>query len=405
MARRKLQVTAEGVNYEKGTPPLQDIINSVSESDYRDAIANIADVQAHWNAYKRERGGGEGLTMISGITPGKDWNTKISKNAAHPHPAVRAAHQMGMSLSPGETSGMVETCAGCRTAQCSAICNAYSGKGAIPGGPVQRAQHIRTSYWVDHPQHAGALAVHESKQGAAMARSIGMIPILRANMWSDINIARTTLRGPWVEDFEEKAGPHRGEGLAQEYPLMTHSNYTKETSNRVLREGEKEPEEGLPSNYKLTMSISEQTPVKRVQQRYESGRTSRAVVWATPTQEKPQEWTMEDRAGRGTFPSFDADILDAVALDKEIGNEGVGLLRQKQTAGLRTLKGQMDNTSMVRPLDPDAPVGSRTGIPKDYASPEFIEQASKVTDRARLTAGPSSVANIRPSRSKAFRGE
>lgn len=391
MARRKIEVTPEGVNYSEDTPLLQDIVNTVPESDYRDAMANIEDVQAHWDKFKVEHGSGPDLTMISGIQPDTQWNLKVSKNAMHPSEAVRASHQMGMSLSPGDTSGGLETCGNCRTAQCTAICNAFSGKGGIAGGSVQRAQLTRTEYWKQHPQFAGALAVSESRRGAAMARAIGRIPVLRTNMWSDVNWAKTNLRGPWIEDFEEIAGPRRAEGVAANYPLLSHSNYTKETANRVLRAGENEPEVGLPSNYFLTMSVSEQTPVERVRQRHESGRTSRAVVWATQTQEKPTEWTMVDRStDRETFPSFDADILDAVMHDRAIGNVGVGLLRQKQTKGLRTLVGQMTPSSMVRPIDPDAPVGSRTGIPVKYASPQTIEELG---------------VQKRGSRTKAFRGE
>lgn len=372
MARRKIEVTPSGIHIARDTPTLQEIVNSVSEADYRDAISNIADVQAHWDKFKVDQGSGEGLTMISGIHPDEKWNLKVGKNASHPNPIIRATHQMGMSLSPGESGG-IETCSNCRTAQCTAICNAYSGKGAIPGGSVQRAQETRTSYWREHPQFAGALAVHESARGSAMARAIGMIPALRTNMWSDVNWAKTNLRGPWIEDFEEKAGS-RAEGLAKDYPLLTHTNYTKETANRILRPGEEEPEVGLPTNYSLTMSISDQTPVQRVRQREASGRTSRAVIWATPSQEKPDKWVMEDTSGdRETFNSFDADVLDAVMHDSTIGNRGVGLLRQKQTRGLESLKGQMGRSSMVKPLDPDAPVGSRTGVPLPYASSELLK--------------------------------
>jgi hypothetical protein len=167
--------------------------------------------------------------------------------------------------------------------------------------------------------------------------------------------------------------------------------------NRVLRPGEQEPEAHFPSNYVITGSISERTPVERVRQRLASGGTMHGIVWATQTQEKPSQWTMEDTTGdRETFSSFDADTLDAILHNKAIGNVGVGLLRHKQTAGLQTLKGQATTSSMVRPLDPDAPIGSRTGIPKAYAARELVE-------KAQAEAGPSS--SVRPSRGKAFRGE
>jgi hypothetical protein len=82
---------------------------------------------------------------------------------------------------------------------------------------------------------------------------------------------------------------------------------------------------------------------------------------------------MEDKSGdRETFTSFDADNMDAIMHNKAIGNQGVGLLRHKQTRGLESLKGTMGRSSMVRPIDPDAPVGSRTGVPTVYASPELL---------------------------------
>ena len=294
---------------------------------------------------------------------------------------MRGTLQMSMALAQADSSGVIETCGKCRTPQCTAICNGSSGKMAIKGGTAENAKQIRTQYWAEHPQYAGALAVIQSRQGAAAARSVGMIAALRTNMWQDANWAKTNLRGPWIEDMEEKAGS-RGEGVAADFPLLTHMNYTKETANQVLRPGQHEPEVGLPSNYHLTLSVSEQTPTERLRQRLASGRTAHAVVWAKPTQEKPSSWTMEDKSGdRETVNSFDADNMDAVMHNASIGNVGVGLLRQKQTRGLEELKGKMGRSSMVRPLDPDAPVGSPTGVPLVYASPELLESNPPIPKR------------------------
>lgn len=382
MARRKIEITPSGIQIARDLPTLEEVANSVSEADYRDAIANPADVLAHWNKFKTERGGGSGLSMINDIDPSSpSTNTKIAKNAFHPSPLVRGTLQMGMALAQADSSGVIETCGKCRTPQCTAICNGSSGKMAIKGGTAEQAKQIRTQYWAEHPQYAGALAVIQSRQGAAAARSVGMIAALRTNMWQDANWAKTNLRKPWIEDMEEKAGS-RGEGVAADFPLLTHMNYTKETANQVLRPGQHEPEVGLPSNYKLTLSISEQTPTERVRQREASGGTSHAVVYAKPTQEKPDTWTMEDKSGdRETFKSFNADNMDAIMHNASIGNVGVGLLRQKQTRGLEALKGTMGRSSMVRPLDPDAPVGSPTGVPLAYASPELLESNPPIPKR------------------------
>lgn len=392
MARRKIEVSSEGVKYSEGLPTLQDIVNTVSESEYRDAIANPGDVIAHWNKYKVEHGAGSGLTMISDLDPtSKASNLKIAKNATHPHPLVRGTWQMGMALQQANKSGIVETCGNCRTPQCTAICNADSGHMAIKGGTADVAKQVRTQYWVDHPQMAGALAVIQARQGSAAARMIGKIPALRTNMWSDVDWTETNLRGPLIEDFEEIAGPKRAEGLAADFPLLTHSNYSKKTMNRALRPGESEPDVNYPSNYIVTGSISEQTPIERIKQRFESGRGMHGVFWATPSQEKPNTVTIVDRnSNRADFPMYNADNMDAIMHNRAIGNVGIGGLRHKQTEGLREQKGTMDVSSMVRPLDPDAPVGHPMGIPKAYASPEAIERLGLYT---------------RPSRRKAFKGE
>lgn len=388
MARRKIEITPEGVNYSEGLPTLQNIVNSVSESDYRDAISNPLDVLEHWNRFKVERGGGRGLSMISDLDPtSKPSNLKIAKNATHPHPLVRGTWQMGMALKQAASSGIMETCGNCRTPGCTAICNADSGKMAIKGGTPERAKQIRTEYWAEHPQMAGALAVIQARQGASAARNIGLIPALRTNMWQDVDWTETNLRGPLIEDFEEIAGPKRAAGLAADFPLLTHSNYTKKTMNRILRPGEAEPDANYPKNYITTGSISEQTPVERIRQRLGSGHMAHMVVWAGQHQEKPSEITVEDTSGdRETFPMYNADNMDAIMHNPAIGNVGIGGLRHKHTEGLHALKGTFDTTGMVRPLDPDAPVGSPTGIPTEYASPEAIARLGIVKRGSRRQA-------------------
>jgi hypothetical protein len=385
MARRKIDVTPSGISVVKDLPTMEEVVNSVPTSDYEDAISNAPDVMAHWNRFKVERGGGRGLDMISGVIPGKDYNTKISKNATHSSMLVASTHQMAMSLAQGSTSGLMETCGGCRTPGCTSICNGSSGKMAINSGDntAERAKQIRTAYWSEHPQMAGALAVIQSRQGAAAARSIGMIPALRTNMWQDVDWTKTNLRGPWIDSMEENAGPHRAEGIAQDFPLMSHTNYTKDTFNRNLRPGESEPDAKFPRNYSITGSVSELTPMQRIRDRLAAGGTMHGVFWATKTQPKPSEITMEDRSGdRETFPAFDADNMDAIMHNRAIGNVGIGMLRHKQTAGLRELEGNATTSSMVRPIDPDAPVGSRTGIPTKYATEELIA-------RSKMATGPS----------------
>jgi len=362
---------------------LTDIVNSVSEAEYRAPLSTFEGqdkVQKDWDLFKKSHPlkGGRGLQMISGSQgPGskeKAWqNAKILKNAEHSDPRIRATHQMGMALAHADTSGIFDSCSGCRTPECTALCNAESGHAGI-GNPedntVLKAQKIRSAYWAENPQFAGALAIMESRKGARSARTHGMIPVLRGNMWSDVPWHETTIAGPWIHDFNIRGSrDNEAIGLARDYPYLTHSNYTKQTMNRVLRPGEREPDYNAPANYKLTGSISEQTPVERVAQRLAAGKTAQAVVWATKKQQKPTQWDMVDRHGnRQTFPSYDADTHDVRFLDKNLGHEGkVGLLRHKLTPGFKKSEYKAGPSSFVRPINPDAPAGSREGIPAKYA--------------------------------------
>lgn len=365
----------------KKLPSLTDIVNSVSESEYRSAMENPLKVEKDWNDFKKSRGSGAGLTMISDMDPRKtSANRKIAKNASHSELLVSHTHQMGMSLAQATSSGSFDACAGCRTPECTKLCNATGGHMARPNSAAELAKQTRSAYWAENPQFAGALAVQQTRSGARASRELGLIPAIRSNMWSDVPWHRTTLAGPWVADFDQPGSADMGAiGLAKTHPLLTHTNYTKETMNRMLRPGEGEPEDSAPSNYTLTGSISEQTPVGRVQQRAAAGRTSQAVVWAGTKQAKPSSWTMEDSSGaRGTFPAYDSDTYDARMHDESFGHGGkVGLLRHKQTKG--GYHGMAaTNSSFVHPLDPDAPVGSPTGIHAGYSEVKMLPVRRKL---------------------------
>jgi len=371
MAKKSIQVTPK-------PPALQDIVNSVSEAEYRQAIAEPRKVMADWDKFKTSRGAGAGLTMISDIDPeAKSTNLKIAKNASHPNELIRATHEMGMSLANADTSGLFEGCHGCRTPECTALCNSHSGHYGMPKGSANKAKLVRSAYWAENPQFAGALAVLQSRRGARAAREIGMIPAMRSNMWTDVPWHKTTLAGPWIADFEGKGSTDpEATGLAKQHPLMTHSNYTKETMNRVLRPGEKEPEADAPSNYILTGSISEQTPTKRVQQRHDAGLTTQAALWLGEDDPKPERWTMRDAHGNeAEFHLYDADAYDARLHDTALGHAGqTGGLRGKRTKGLESLVGKATESSFIRPVHPDIPVGQPGGIPKKYASPDVIQR-------------------------------
>lgn len=363
-------------------PSLTDIINSVSESEYRQAMSTRVARQAvydDWDRFKVSKGGGAGLTMVSGMDPNAAaFNTKIAKNASHPHEKINVVHEMGVSLAHATTSGLFDACAGCKTTECEKLCNAESGRAGM--GPrkdnvVIRAQNIRSAYWAENPQLAGALTVMQARQGARAARAEGLVPAMRFNMWSDVHLPTTTLAGPFVHDLSAlgKTDPD-AIGEAKKAPMLTHTNYTKRTMNRVLRPGEKEFDADNPANYIETGSISEQTPVKRVQQRVDAGKTAQAAVWATPSQQKPSPWIMEDNfKNRGTFLTYDADESDTRFRDEELGYGGrVGLLRHKLTPAFKKSEYSFGPSSFIRPLDPDAPAGSPTGIPTKYAQTKSV---------------------------------
>lgn len=373
-------------------PSLTDVINSVSESEYRQAINNRTEVFKDWNKFKTSKiipgynkPGGNTLSMVSGMDPEEiAFNAKMAKNAAHPNSKINVVHQMGVSLAHADTSGLFDACAGCKTAECAKLCNAESGHGGIhkegKDNAVIRAQRIRSAYWAENPQFAGALTVMQARKGARNARAEGMVPAIRFNMWSDVHLPSTTLAGPFVHDLSELgAKDPEAEGAAKYAPMLTHTNYTKRTMNRVLRPGEKEFDADNPTNYVETGSISEQTPVKRVQQRIDAGKTAQAPVYATPSQKKPSTWTMQDSHGnRGTFKSYDADESDVRFRDAELGYSGqVGLLRHKLTPAFRESDYKSGPSSFVRPLDPDAPVGSPTGIPAQYAQTTPVSVSRK----------------------------
>ena len=88
---------------------------------------------------------------------------------------------------------------------------------------------------------------------------------------------------------------------------------------------------------------------------------------------------MQDSHGnRGTFKSYDADESDVRFRDAELGYSGqVGLLRHKLTPAFRESDYKSGPSSFVRPLDPDAPVGSPTGIPAQYAQTTPVSVSRK----------------------------
>lgn len=329
-------------------PSATDILNSVSEAEYR--TYDVSRAMAEWQSYKASHPlGGHRARNLTLTSSGED-NTKMRKNADHPNPMMRATDEIALNLSQDVSSGIVNTCAGCSTPGCRAMCNAESGKFGMPldaaTAHAARGKHLRTGFLVENPAAFGALLAHELRQRTYASRSIGRIPVARLNTWSDIPWHKTTL-GPII--MGDMSTPHRDAiGEWKNQPALYHANYTKEYT---LGDQWKSPDLVYPNNY-LGHSVSELTQVPLIKQGLDEGATFFVPVEMKPSQEKPEELTVSDRQGRAvSAPSFDADTADAIIFHGRPA--ALGVLRNKVTPSWKGGAGNIHG--FIRSLRPEGP--------------------------------------------------
>ena len=184
-----------------------------------DSAKDPAAQKAHAKAGKKIRGAKK-------LLAGEETNTKLATSGKN----VPALSTRGLSLSPANESGRVNTCS-CATAACKAACLNKAGRGAM--NFTQQARLSKTDFMIDHPEKFmgmlhGEIAAHEKS-----AVKSGKKPVVRLNVVSDIP--------------HEVLHPE----VFTQHPNVQFYDYTKVNSRIYDKEGKKKK---LPDNYHLTLS-------------------------------------------------------------------------------------------------------------------------------------------------------
>ena len=153
-------------------------------------------------------------------------NPKLAKENIN----VPSFQTIGLSLSPANESGRVNTCS-CATDECRAACLNKAGRGAMTG--VQKARLQKTNMMIDRPKESVTVLHHEIAAHEKSATKAGKRAAVRLNVVSDL---------PW-----EKLHPE----IFTDHPKTQFYDYTK-IAGRVLHP-DGSPKQ-LPSNYHLTFS-------------------------------------------------------------------------------------------------------------------------------------------------------
>jgi hypothetical protein len=157
-----------------------------------------------------------------------------------------------LSLAPGASSDVAETCA--FRGACSAPCVAHAGNGGFPTSV--RGRQARTALLVEYPAHFLALLVAELDRATADSsgrRNTRRVEI-RLNTFSDLRWERILPAWFWVR-----------------YSRSRFYDYTK----HPLRS---RPAGTLPGNYSLTYSVSERTTASELAAQRAAGRSVAVVV-------------------------------------------------------------------------------------------------------------------------------
>jgi len=377
----------------KGLPQFKDLTRTVDERSLRNLVEQEhkvggGEVQAWWNDFTKKRGHKDMPNMLTPPT----GNLKTNKNAIHPDPEINRVREYSLSLPENTTSGLFDACDGCSTKECRLLCNGKSGSYRYQS--AENAKQTRGAAFYDNPTYAAAKMVLEVQSAVNHHAFRGEHVGFRGNLWQDHNwTADEGIAPVLIGDFEAPPKNWRGPKEGESVPAVRHSNYTKETMNRLLVAHETGIDTHGYKTYHVAYSTHANTPAGRIDQGLELGHTFAQPVWHEP---EVDQFVFEDKTGKRSRsgPAFSGDTYDWRAGDKNVqpsmadGSGAFALLENKIVPNLAKFVGQATPRSFVKPQDPDAPVGGRLGIPSKYASQETKERLGEILGKARR--GPSS---------------
>jgi hypothetical protein len=243
-------------------------------------------------------------------------NPKIAKESE----SVPEFATKGLSLSPSDESGRVNTCS-CATKECRAACLNKAGRGAMSS--VQKARLAKTDFMIDRPHQFMSMLHDEIGAHTRSAAKKGKRAAVRLNVVSDI---------PY-----EKLHPE----IFHEHPDVQFYDYTKIHGRLMNPDGS--PKQ-LPKNYHVTFSstgVHKESNWKHVRQHLDNGGVA-AMVFAVPAGRGKKKGgdlpthVHDEKTGK-RYRVIDGDIHDHRHLD-HIYNDaqaGEGLI-----AGLRIKGGK-----------------------------------------------------------------
>jgi hypothetical protein len=286
----------------------------------------------------------EGRKM-RGILLGQEGsNPKLAKEAEN----VPTYITKGLSLSPSDESGRINTCA-CATQECKAACLNKAGRGAMTF--TQNARLNKTNFMIDNPGHFMGMLHDEIAAHARSAAKQGKRAAVRLNVVSDI---------PY-----EKLHPE----IFHENKDVQFYDYTK-IAGRVLNP-DGTPKK-LPDNYHLTLSstgIHKGSNWSDARQHLNNGGVV-AMVFAVPAARggKPggdlPTHVVDSKTGK-RFRVIDGDLHDHRHLDHVYNDAqpGEGLI-----AGLR-IKGGAKMLAKAGDFAVKVPTGQSEIVVPDHDKP------------------------------------
>jgi hypothetical protein len=260
---------------------------------------------------KRSQLGKQGRKMRPELLGDAGSNPKLAKEAE----VIPEFKTKGLSLSPSDESGRINTCS-CATAECRAACLNKSGHGAFD--PTQEARLRKTDFMLDNPGHFMGMLHDEIRAHERSSAKQGKRAAVRLNVVSDI---------PYEHLHPE---------IFTENPNVQFYDYTK-IAKRVLNSDGTARQ--LPANYHLTLSstgIHKGSNWSDARQHLNNGGVV-AMVFAIPAGRAgkpgaPLPTHVVDQESGKRYRVIDGDIHDHRHLDHKYNDAqpGEGLI-----AGLR----------------------------------------------------------------------